>query len=127
VVLYFADVDGLKQINDELGHAEGDRVLVDIAGILRAVFRESDLVARLGGDEFVVLALESPDVDAPASLARFEEQANQFNRSMQRPYRVAASIGVAQHGPESAESLTELMGRADADMYQVKLRHRAGR
>jgi diguanylate cyclase (GGDEF)-like protein/PAS domain S-box-containing protein len=127
VVLYFADVDGLKRINDELGHAEGDRALVDVAGIMRAVFRESDLVARLGGDEFVVLALDSPEVDTAASLARFEEQVNQFNRSVQRPYRVAVSIGVAQHGPESTESLTELLGRADAGMYQVKQRRRAGR
>jgi diguanylate cyclase (GGDEF)-like protein/PAS domain S-box-containing protein len=126
-VLYFADVDGLKRINDELGHAEGDRALVDVAGILRAVFRESDLIARLGGDEFVVLALESPDVETAASLARFEEQVNQFNRNRQRPYRVDASVGVAQHGPESAESLTELLGRADAGMYQVKQQRRAGR
>ncbi len=126
-VLYFADVDGLKQINDKLGHAEGDRALIDVAGILRAVFRETDLVARLGGDEFVVLALETPDVDTAATLARFEEQVNQFIRSVPRPYRVAVSMGAAQHGPESTESLTALLDRADAGMYQVKQQRRAGR
>jgi len=126
-VLYFADVDGLKQINDQLGHAEGDRALVDIAGILRAVFRETDLMARLGGDEFVVLALEAPDVDTAATLARFDEQVNQFNLTVQRPYRVAASMGVAQYGSESTESLSDLLDRADAGMYQVKQQRRAGR
>jgi diguanylate cyclase (GGDEF)-like protein/PAS domain S-box-containing protein len=127
VVLYFADVDGLKRINDELGHSQGDRALVDVAGILREVFRETDLVARLGGDEFVVLALEIPDVDTSATLDRFERQLDQFTRTAQRPYRVAVSIGVAQHGPESTETLTELLDRADAGMYQIKQQHRAGR
>jgi len=127
VVLYFADLDGLKWINDELGHAEGDRALVEFAELLRATFREADLIARLGGDEFVVLALESPDIDTAASVARLEEHLDQFNRSAQRPFTLAASMGVAQHGPESTESLTDLLGRADAGMYQVKLRHRAER
>jgi diguanylate cyclase (GGDEF)-like protein/PAS domain S-box-containing protein len=127
VVLYFADVDGLKRINDELGHAQGDRVLADVADSLRAVFRETDVIARLGGDEFVVLALEAPDIDTAASLTRLEEYLHQFNSSAQRPYRVGVSVGVAQHEPESAESLTQLLGRADAGMYQVKQRRRARR
>ena len=126
-VLYFVDVDGLKQINDELGHAQGDRAIADIADILRAAFRETDVIARLGGDEFVVLALESPDVDTAAAVSRLEEQFNQFNNTARRPYRLAASIGVAQRRPESDESLTELLGRADADMYQAKQRRHVGR
>jgi diguanylate cyclase (GGDEF)-like protein/PAS domain S-box-containing protein len=126
-VLHFADLDGLKRINDELGHAEGDRALADFADALRATFRETDIIARLGGDEFVVLALEAPDIDTAASVARLEEHLDQFNRSAQRPFRLAASMGAAQHGPESTESLTALLDRADASMYQVKLRHRAER
>jgi diguanylate cyclase (GGDEF)-like protein/PAS domain S-box-containing protein len=125
-VLYFADVDGLKRINDELGHAEGDRALTDFAGLLNEVFRESDVIARLGGDEFVVLALESPGVDTAASVARFEERLAQFNREAQRPYRLVASMGVAQRGPESAESLAELLHRSDTEMYRIKQRRRAG-
>ncbi len=60
---------------------EGDRALADVAGILRAAFRETDVIARLGGDEFVVLALESPDVDTAAAVSRLEEQLNQFNHT----------------------------------------------
>jgi diguanylate cyclase (GGDEF)-like protein/PAS domain S-box-containing protein len=124
-VLYFADVDGLKRINDELGHAEGDRALADVAGVLRATFRETDIIARLSGDEFVVLALESPGIDPLVSAARLEEQLSQYNRATRRPFRLAVSMGVAQRGPESDESLPELLRRADADMYRIKQRRRA--
>jgi diguanylate cyclase (GGDEF)-like protein len=124
-VLYFADLDDFKHINDELGHAQGDRALADFADALRAAFRETDVIARLGGDEFVVLALESPDVDTSASVARLEDQLDRFNRGAQRPYRLAASVGVAQHKPDSAESLAELLARADAGMYRVKQQRRA--
>jgi diguanylate cyclase (GGDEF)-like protein/PAS domain S-box-containing protein len=126
-VLYFADVDGFKRINDELGHAEGDRALVDVADILRAVFRETDVIARLGGDEYVVLALESPDADTTESAARLDEQLDQFNRAAQRPYRLAISVGTARHGPDSDESLAELLARADAGMYQIKQQRRTKR
>jgi diguanylate cyclase (GGDEF)-like protein/PAS domain S-box-containing protein len=125
-VLYFADVDGLKQINDQFGHEEGDRALTDFAEILRSTFRETDIVARLGGDEFVVLALESPDVDTSASVARFEEHLSQHKRNAGRRYHLTASMGVANLGPESSESLTDLLRRADTEMYRIKQRRRAG-
>jgi diguanylate cyclase (GGDEF)-like protein/PAS domain S-box-containing protein len=124
-VLYFADVDGLKRINDELGHAEGDRALADVAGVLRATFRETDLIARLSGDEFVVLALESPGDDPGTSVARLEEHLDRYNHTTQRPFRLAVSMGVALAAPDSDESLTELLHRADADMYRVKQQRRA--
>ena len=63
VLLMYFDVDGLKGVNDELGHAEGDRLLVAAADVLRATFRERDVVARLGGDEFVAMALLGPHHD----------------------------------------------------------------
>lgn len=125
-MLYYADVDGLKPINDSFGHEEGDRALTGIAAILRETFRGTDIIARLGGDEFVVLALESPDVDPAVMVARFEEHLGQFNRGAGRRYRLAASMGVAQRGPESSEPLSELLGRADAEMYRIKQQRRAG-
>lgn len=124
-VLYFADLDGLKRINDELGHAEGDRALVAVADILRATFREADIMARLSGDEFVVLALETPHADTAASVQRLEDHVNEYNRNARRPARLSVSVGVAQAGPESTESLSELLSRADADMYRVKQKRRA--
>jgi diguanylate cyclase (GGDEF)-like protein/PAS domain S-box-containing protein len=127
VVLYFADVDGLKQINDVFGHAQGDQSIADTASLLRAAFRETDLIARLGGDEFVVLSLEMPDVDATALLARFEAQLQEFNATGQRPYQLAMSVGIALHAMGSNESLTELLAKADSAMYLVKQQHHAKR
>jgi diguanylate cyclase (GGDEF)-like protein/PAS domain S-box-containing protein len=124
-VLYFADLDGLKRINDELGHAEGDRAIAATADILRATFREADIMARLSGDEFVVLALETPHADTAASVQRLEDHVNEYNRNARRPARLSVSVGVAQAGPESTESLNELLSRADADMYRVKQQRRA--
>lgn len=124
-VLYFADVDGLKQINDELGHAEGDYALADVARVLRMTFRETDIIARLSGDEFAVLTLESPGADTGALVSRFEEHVNHHNHTAHRPYQLAVSIGVAEREPESAESLADLLRRADANMYRAKQQRRA--
>ena len=63
VLLMYFDVDGLKRVNDETGHAEGDKLLVAVADVLRAAFREKDVVARLGGDEFAAMALLGRDRD----------------------------------------------------------------
>lgn len=126
-VLYFADLDGLKRINDELGHAEGDRALADVTAILRDTFRETDVIARLGGDEFVVLALESTGGEVDTSLVRLDEHIDQYNQKTGRPYRLAVSVGVVHCPPESNESLSELVRRADADMYRVKQQHHAKR
>jgi len=122
--LYFADLDGFKHINDEFGHAEGDRALVDFAAILRAVFRESDILARLGGDEFVVLALEAPDVDAAVLAMRIEEHLDRFNAGAGRPYRLAVSVGTARREPDSGETLIEQLQRADTEMYRIKQQRR---
>jgi diguanylate cyclase (GGDEF)-like protein len=62
-VLIFADVDGLKEVNDSVGHEIGDALLIDAARALRTTFRRTDLIARLGGDEFVVLADVSTEED----------------------------------------------------------------
>ena len=62
--ILFADVDGLKAINDQYGHLEGDAALLMTATILRKTFRESDVIARIGGDEFVVIILQDEKMDA---------------------------------------------------------------
>ena len=68
MLLIFADLDGMKQINDTLTSG-GIRVLIDVAYILKKTFRESDIIARFGGDEFVVLSLETPESSATYSLS----------------------------------------------------------
>ena len=120
LLLFFADVDGLKQINDRFGHQAGDQVLIAITGILRETFRSSDIIARLGGDEFTVLAINAPKETAETILTRLQEHVQKQNERSQ-PYQLSLSVGVARYDPQAdATDLDELLARADRDLYANK-------
>lgn len=123
MLLLFADVDGLKNINDTLGHYEGDRALTDVAAILKQTFRDPDILARIGGDEYSVLAIEASTIDMEIIYARFAENLDSFNKKMNRPYKLSVSIGIAHYDPSSPCFINELMERADRLMYEQKRRH----
>ena len=123
--LFFIDLNELKQINDTLGHAEGDRAIGDTVEILRAAFRTSDIVARLGGDEFVVLASDA-GAHSDVLRERLEQAVEQFNRDAGRQYRLSMSVGVAECDPVAGVSLPGLLVAADKRMYEAKAL-RAGR
>ena len=118
-VLAFLDVDGLKKVNDGSGHDAGDRLLVDVAHVLRTTTQASDIVARLGGDEFCVLVPESPD-SAVALKARLRDVFGRFNGEGARPYQVAASIGALDIPPTDIRPLDALIACADELMYTDK-------
>jgi diguanylate cyclase (GGDEF)-like protein/PAS domain S-box-containing protein len=119
--LLFADLDGLKGINDLLGHEGGDRALCEIAHLLRtASFRKADIVARLGGDEFAVLATEISRADGETLGARFQAGLARANEEPGRECRLAVSIGVALFDPERPRTLDELIDEADHQMYRNK-------
>lgn len=120
-VLVFADLDGLKQINDRFGHHEGSHAIIKAAEILKQTFRTSDIVARLGGDEFTVLALASSDDNAETIKGRLQEKIRHFNERRELPYEIAISVGVVLLDTHSSQlSLDELISKADAAMYQHK-------
>jgi diguanylate cyclase (GGDEF)-like protein len=119
VLLFFCDVDGLKQINDSFGHREGDLSLVRIADALESAFRDSDVLARLGGDEFAALAPEASNQDDAVILRRLEETVRKANADEPR-YGLSLSVGVARFDPKRPISLGELMEKADQDMYEHK-------
>jgi diguanylate cyclase (GGDEF)-like protein len=121
--LFFIDVDGLKPINDSLGHSEGDFALIRTADVLRMTFRESDIVARLGGDEFGVLAVEDSSLSEAAIMARLRESLKTI-RAQESRYRLSLSVGVVQFIPRAKSSITELMIQADRAMYQAKRKQR---
>jgi diguanylate cyclase (GGDEF)-like protein len=121
-VLYF-DLNGLKKINDSLGHEVGSRLLIDAANLLRASFRSSDIVARVGGDEFAVVGGASR-TDLLAALTRLDVATAVANRAPGASYRISYSMGEATYEPGTKESFVELVERADAMMYERK-RHRA--
>ncbi len=120
VAVAFLDVDRLKSINDALGHAVGDAVLVELAGRLGSLGRASDTVARLGGDEFVLL------LDDLRCRGEVEAAVARYRRSLTEPvvvdgrrFHIKASIGVACF-PHDGQSPDELLRRADSAMYRAK-------
>lgn len=119
LVLLFADLDRLKNINDNFGHPEGDRALKSIATVLNKTFRTSDIIARLGGDEFVVLALNAPATGVQTMTARLQSNLDHHN-SQNRYYQLSLSIGIAQFDPKKVSSLEEMIMEADKALYENK-------
>jgi diguanylate cyclase (GGDEF)-like protein/PAS domain S-box-containing protein len=120
MALLFADFNGLKRINDALGHPEGDRALIETAGVLRETFRDSDIIARFGGDEFVVLAIETDGVGFQVLTTRLQENLEAHNARKGRRYKLSLSVGLARYDPESPCSIEELLAQADRAMYERK-------
>jgi diguanylate cyclase (GGDEF)-like protein/PAS domain S-box-containing protein len=125
--LLYADLDGLKIINDTFGHDEGDRALVETAALLRDAFRESDIIARIGGDEFVVLTVDAGDMSPDALTWRIQEKFDARNAAGGLQFILSISQGVACYDPEKPCSAQDLVNLADKRMYDMKLAKKAGR
>ena len=123
MLFIYADLDGMKTINDTFGHQRGDEALVEAAGLLREVFRESDIIARIGGDEFALLVAETPTAYANLVKTRLQRRISARNASANRPYTLSLSMGVAHYDPHRPVPLNKLISRADSAMYAGK-RHR---
>ena len=119
--LIFADLDGLKAINDTYGHDMGDQALMAAAQILQTAYRQSDLVARLGGDEFVVLYYCSGGDCADAILERLQDELRAYNStSHNQPFKLSLSVGFAWFDPRYPLALEEILKEADEMMYARK-------
>ena len=118
VSIVSADVDGLKGVNDRLGHAAGDELLRQAAEVLRISFRPGDVVARIGGDEFAVLLPGASLMAGESVLARVRRNENAYSASDDRP-AVHFSLGLAT--AEEGQSLAETLRLADSRMYRNKL------
>jgi len=120
LAVLFADVNGLKRINDGLGHERGDQVIKDAAVVLRSVFRDGDVVARIGGDEFVALLPNfAPSAREPL-LERLTAAILGHIEREPRPYRLSMSAGITFMDWERGQSLDELLADADRAMYERK-------
>jgi len=122
----FLDVDGLKRVNDELGHDVGDAMIADVGQVLRETLRESDIMARMGGDEFCVFALE-PGTDGDTLRQRLQSRIAAFNAGQQRSYQLSASIGVTVQRLDDQITLDQLIAVADTRMYIDKQSRRTAR
>jgi diguanylate cyclase (GGDEF)-like protein/PAS domain S-box-containing protein len=125
-LLVFIDLDGLKTINDGLGHAKGDHALIDAADILKSTFRESDIVARLGGDEFAILATVDCGANASRITMRLQRRMASYNCQGHRPYRLSMSVGMVFYDPKNPIAVEDLLARGDAAMYEQKRAKRHG-
>jgi len=116
----YLDLDNFKPVNDRYGHAVGDQLLVNVASRWRGSVRGGDTVARLGGDEFVIL-LNSMDTagECEAAVSRLMEAITSPFTHGDIAISVSASIGVALF-PRDGNTAEDLLGRADAMLYQAK-------
>lgn len=118
--LAFLDLDRFKAINDTYGHDEGDKVLIDFAEAMKAVFRGSDLFARLGGDEFVVLFNSTSKQDAELIMQRLADYLDKQAQDSDRPYKIEFSSGIVECTPPYDSTLETLLKQSDEIMYQAK-------
>ena len=119
-VIIFIDLDHFKSINDTLGHAAGDELLVEIANRLTSLKRQEFAVARLGGDEFLLLAGPVEDSVTPRSIA--DEVGAVISQPVMlqgRELKVTSSIGISTF-PDNGQNIDELMRHADLAMYHAK-------
>jgi diguanylate cyclase (GGDEF)-like protein len=117
-VVVFCDLNGFKPVNDRLGHAAGDQLLIEIARRLATSVRQSDDVARFGGDEFVALLRDAPPPDTAGILNRISAELSRPVVLQTGPVTVGASIGTATSAP--GDDADALIRRADLAMYHAK-------
>jgi diguanylate cyclase (GGDEF)-like protein len=119
MLLFFIDVDGLKEINDTFGHSAGDLALKRTAESLRVTFRDSDIIGRMGGDEFAILAVEATGRSETTIRARLSECLRRANAEI-RQYQLSMSVGAARFDCRRASSIADLLEQADKAMYKEK-------
>ena len=121
VALLFLDLDGLKKINDTLGHGAGDDALRAIAGIIGSTIRESDIAARIGGDEFCILLFDDAGASVEHVTRRIREAAAAARETYSLQAPLSISIGVLRVEARTPGSIDELLAEADKSMYSEKL------
>lgn len=121
VTLLFLDLDGLKHINDTLGHKIGDDAIAALAEVIRDVARESDVAARIGGDEFAMLLFDQGGESAAHVIERICEGAACAREARSLPFDLSVSVGMCDIDPRTPGSIDDLLAHADRSMYEEKL------
>lgn len=128
LALVLLDIDGLKKINDEYGHAVGDIMIANLARVIDKHIRTSDVPARLGGDEFAVLMADTDKRGAFALAQRLWEELERVPMYEHEGLQVMLNVSIGVSGfPWGGEDVDEMMRWADADMYANKISRRLPR
>ena len=123
LVVVFVDLDGLKRVNDSYGHQAGDDLIRRAAGLLRSTFRDSDIVARIGGGEFAVVANETEEGSLATIMERLRTALANHNALLGPDHQLSMSIGAVRHNVVVDADLSQLLARADSEMYVDKRHH----
>jgi diguanylate cyclase (GGDEF)-like protein len=116
----FIDLDGLKRINDNFGHTEGDFAIRTVAEILMTTVRETDVVVRYGGDEFLILFKDCMESDARHIISRMYDHLDEMNNSSKKPYAIQFSVGFT-FIDKTMDDMAEIINLIDEKMYNDKL------
>ncbi len=122
LLLAYGDLDNLKDINDEFGHEEGDRVMVQVAKLFKSILREVDIITRMGGDEFLLIFLDSSLNEIPIIRKRLSKELTRLNQISKKSYNIEFSTGFSNYDPANPQSMDELIRIADENMYKEKKR-----
>lgn len=127
IMISFIDMDGLKYINDNYGHNEGDFAIQRLAAVIRECCGARSICARFGGDEFVIFSTNAQESDALALERRFTTALDNINSIVKKPYTISASIGSVITIAQENETLYSIINQADDKMYDIKKKKKKAR
>ena len=119
-ILFYADMDGLKIINDTYGHEEGDEAIVAMSNILKNTFSESDVIGRIGGDEFTILCLSKAEGFLEVAMMNIRRYCQSYNTYSGKPYKLSITLGALPFSHTTGDSLENLLSKADKLLYAKK-------
>lgn len=119
-ILFFADMDGLKRINDTYGHHEGDIAIIAMANILKKVFSSQDIIGRIGGDEFTVLCLDRSYEYITHVKELIAKYTLEYNREVDKPYKLSITLGAFHFPGDTSDSLDTIISKSDKVLYHEK-------
>ncbi len=114
------DVNGLKEVNDTLGHQYGDELIVTASAAIKKNIRSNDILMRIGGDEFVLVLMNCPASQAEGVWGKIEESLKFINENKNRPFNISLSCGITEYNYSDASELDNVLVKTDKLMYENK-------